>query len=172
MGRMDSLILGAERDRIKGSEHNVVSLVKERNTDLATLTQETFRDLLLECIRITMDTAQKDIADSLPEKLSLELAAFGQVGKITALDEVLSFLYVQGTFPRVIDVAVKGITKDATLIWIRPSAHPYVNDIRETWNQPPGTGPFKSIGLMLPKSIWDRPRPLSLHELERKNFQR
>lgn len=137
---------------------------------MSTLTKETFRDLLLECIRITMDTAQKDIADPLPEKWSLELAAFGQAGKIASLDEVLAFLYVQGTFPRIVDIAVRGFTKDATLIWIRPSAHPYVSDIKETWNQPPGMGPFKSIGLILPKSLWDRPRPFLLHELERENF--
>ena len=134
------------------------------------MTKEAFRDLLLKCIRITIETAQKDIADSLPEQWSLELAAFGQAGKITSLEEALAFLYVQGTFPRIVDVAVKGVTKDTTHIWVRPSGHPYVSDIKETWNQPPGMGPFKSIGLMLPKSIWDRPRPLSVHELETESF--
>lgn len=158
--------------RVERSQGDIIQCnisSQERHSDLATLTKEIFRDLLLECIRITTDTAQKDVAEPLPEKLSLELAAFGQAGKITTLDEVLSFLYVQGTFPRIVDVAVKGVTKDATLIWIRPSAHPYVSDIRETWNQPPGMGPFKSIGLMLPKSLWDRPRPFSLRELDREN---
>ena len=134
------------------------------------LTKEAFRDLLLKCIRTAIERAQKDIADPLPEQWSLELAAFGQAGKITPLEEVLSFLHVHGTFPRIVDVGVRGVTKDTTLIWIRPSAHPYISDMQETWNPPPGTGPFKSIGLMLPKSLWDRPRPLSLHELERASF--
>ena len=130
------------------------------------ITYETLHDLLNKAIDATMEIAQKEISDPLPGQLYLDLAAFGRSGKESSLEEVMSLLYVNGKFPRVVDIGIKGITKGTTIIWIRPSGHSYVSNIAETWNQPPGMGPFKSIGLLLPKFIWDRPRPLTRRDLE------
>ncbi len=44
-----------------------------------------------------------------------------------SLDEVLSFLYRDGTFPRIVDIAVRGIKDGRTFIWVRPSGHTYVS---------------------------------------------
>jgi hypothetical protein len=133
---------------------------------MSTIIKETLRQLLEKCIMIAIHDAQKEIADPLPIQLSSSLEAFGQQGKELSIDEILSFLHQDGTFPRIIDVAVKGIKEGRTLIWIRPSGHAYVNDFAQTWDTPAGMGPFKSIGLMLPGSIWERPRPLSRQDLE------
>ena len=96
----------------------------------------------------------------------LGLEAFGQQGKDLSLDEVLSFLYRDGTFPRIVDIAVRGIKDGRTFIWVRPSGHTYVSDFAQAWNTPVGMGPFKSIGLMLPGFIWQRSRPLSTQDLK------
>jgi hypothetical protein len=133
---------------------------------MATITREVLYDLLFRCIHISLETAQREVAEPLPEQLRLELPAFGQAGREASLEEVLAALYIDGTFPRVVDVAIRGIINKRTIIWIRPSGHAYVSDITDTWNQPPGTGPFKSIGLSLPKGLWDRPWPISLKDLE------
>jgi hypothetical protein len=130
------------------------------------ITFETLCELLKRCINSTIDDVQEEIPDPLPRTLYLELAAFDRSGKDTSFEEVMSLLYIDGTFPQVVDIGVKGITKGSTIIWIRPSSHTYVSNISDTWNQPPGMGPFKSIGLILPKMIWDRPRSLSRHDLE------
>jgi hypothetical protein len=61
---------------------------------------------------------------------------------------------------------VFGIKNERTFIWIRPSGHEYINDFSQTWNTPPGMGPFKSVGLMLPASIWNRSKPCSLEDLK------
>jgi hypothetical protein len=132
---------------------------------METITREMLRDLLFRCIDMTLKSVQREVTEPLPQQLCFELAAFGQAGREISLEEVLSFIYVNGTFPRIIDVAIRGTTEKCTLIWIRPSSHAYVNNIADTWNQPPGMGPFKSIGLLLPKRLWDR-RPLSLQDLE------
>jgi hypothetical protein len=103
---------------------------------MATVTYETCRHLLEQCIQDTLEAAQKDLPEPLPSKLCFELDAFGQSGKELSLDEAMPFLYVNGTFPRVVDISVRGIPDDCTLVWLRPSGHHYVSKLEETWNNP------------------------------------
>jgi hypothetical protein len=131
------------------------------------VTKEALRQLLERCIVLTVEEVQKQVVQPLPTFLYVGLEAFGQHGKELSLDEVMSFLYRDGTFPQIVDVAVRGIKSGRTFIWIRPSGHAYVDDFAQTWNNPAGMGPFKSIGLMLPSAIWGRPRPLSVQDLEK-----
>jgi hypothetical protein len=74
---------------------------------MSTVTKEALQQLLENCITTAVNEAQKEIADPLPAQLYLGLGAFGQQGKELSLDEVLSFLYRDGTFPRIVDIAVK-----------------------------------------------------------------
>lgn len=131
-----------------------------------TAAYETFRRLLEKGIAYTIEDAQKNVSDPLPKQLHIELMNFGQKGKELSLDEVMSFIYQDGIFPRIVDIAVRGIKDDKTLIWLRASDHTYVSNLDETWNTPKGLGPFKSLGLMLPNAIWLRSRPLSSKDLE------
>jgi hypothetical protein len=133
---------------------------------MSAVTKEAARQLLEKCIATTLENVQKQVSDPLPERLNLDLEAFGQRGKELSLDEIMSFLYRDGTFPRVVDIAVRGIKDGRTLVWIRPSGHAYVSDFSQTWNIPAGMGPFKSIGLMLPSVVWERPRPLFTQDLK------
>ena len=132
---------------------------------MSTVTKEVLQRLLETCITTAVNEAQKEISDPLPAQLYLGLGAFAQQGKELSLDEVLSFLFRDGTFPRIVDIAVRGIKDGRTFIWIRPSGHAYVSDFAQTWNTPVGMGPFKSIGLMLPEFLWQRSRPLSTQNL-------
>lgn len=111
------------------------------------MTEETVRNVLIQCIQRTREEAQKHVSEPLPEPLFLGLDAFGQHGKDLSLDEVMTFLYRKGTCPAVVDVAVRGIRGGRTFIWIPPSGHGYVSDFSQTWNTPEGMGPFKSLGL-------------------------
>ncbi len=133
---------------------------------MPTVTEETIRQLLDQCIVVALKEAQQEVSESLPTLLYVGLAAFGQHGKELSLDEVIPFLYRDGTFPKVVDVAVRGIKDERTFIWIRPSGHKYVSELSQTWNTPAGRGPFKSVGLMMPALIWDRSRPFSLQDLK------
>lgn len=133
---------------------------------MSMVTKQALQQLLERCMVLTVEEAQKQVAEPLPRHLYMGLEAFGQRGKELSLDEVLSFLYRDGTFPRIVDVAVRGIKNGRTFIWIRPSEHAYVSEFAHTWNNPVGMGPFKNIGLMLPSAIWGRSRPLSVQDLE------
>ncbi len=130
------------------------------------VTQEDFFQLLKDGIRDAIQLAQKDCAFSLPQDISFELANYDQYRKEKTFDEIVTFLYKDGTFPRIIDVAVRGINDGKTLIWLRASGHEWVRDIAQTWNSPAGRGPFKSLGLLLPSLIWQRPRPFSIEDME------
>lgn len=133
---------------------------------MAVVTEETIRRLLDQSIMTAVEEAQQQVSEPLPTQFSIGLEAFGQHGKELSLDEVVSFLYRDGAFPRIVDIAVRGIRNGRTFIWIRPSNHEYVKDFSQTWNTPSGMGPFKSIGLMLPHLIWQRSKPYSLQDLK------
>ena len=130
------------------------------------VTEETLRQLLAQCIAATVEEAQKQVSEPLPTQLYVGLEAFGQHGKELSLGEVIPFLFREGTFPRVVDIAVRGIKEERLFIWIRPSGHVYVSDFSHTWHIPVGMGPFKSVGLMLPTAIWNRSRPFSIQDLK------
>ena len=125
-----------------------------------------FYQLFQSALNRSLELAQREVIDPLPEEMLLELAGFGQDGHESSPQHILSYLYQDGTFPRIVDIGVKGIVAGKTIVWIRPSGHSYTNDLSKTWNAPPDTGPFKSIGLILPVNIYNRPRPLSRNDLE------
>lgn len=133
---------------------------------MPTVTEETIRQLLEQCIVVALKEAQQQVSESLPTLLYVGLEAFGQHGKELSLDKVTPFLYRDGTFPKVVDISVRGIKDERTFIWIRPSGHEYVSELSQTWNTPVGRGPFKSVGLMMPTLMWDRSRPFSLQDLK------
>ena len=132
---------------------------------MSEFSEKIVRDLLTRAIQKTLEDVQAQVTERLPPAIHITLDAFEQQGKDLSLDEIFPFLYKDGAIPRIIDVAVKGVKEEHTIIWIRPSGHSYVREFAQTWNKPAGMGPFKSIGLMLPRSIWQRPRPLSLQDL-------
>lgn len=129
------------------------------------LTQQQFTQLLLGAAHLSIDLAQIQVSDPLPQEVCWELSAYGLAGKESSMDEIVAMLYRDGSFPAVVDVAVKGVHDTCTVIGLVPSGHGFVNDIGATWNTPTGMGPFKSIGLMLPYPIWQRQRPLTLIDL-------
>ena len=131
-----------------------------------TTTEGTLWQLLEKGISTAIEEAQKEVADPLPAHRYLGLEAFGQRGKELSLDEVMFFLYRDGTFPRVVNICIRGIRDERTFVWIRPSGHAYVSDFLQTLNRPAGMEPFSGGGLMLPGAMWERPRPFSLQDLK------
>lgn len=124
------------------------------------------QQMLQRAIEASMQIAEQEIAEHLPRNVALELEASGQRGKESTLDFVLSHLNQDDAFPRVVNVAVRGVSQGRTVVWLGPSGDTFVRNFSEAWSDPHETGPFKPVGLMLRPSIWKRPRPLSLRDLE------
>jgi hypothetical protein len=125
------------------------------------LTREDFHGRLLRCVERAIDLIQDDVAEPLPHFYRFELAGFGRAGMESWLDDVLAYLYRDGMFPCAVDVAVSSVMGDATLLWLRPSGHPFVSSVEETLFPEWETAPFKEAAF-----VWDRPRPLTLRDLE------
>ena len=133
---------------------------------METFTHDEFRVLLLQAVERTRRLAERDLAEPLPPDTLLVLSAFGQGRRTLAVDEVLAYLFRDGTFPRVVVVGLWGMVDGQALVALLPSGHPYTHDRALTWNQPPELGPFNCVGLMLRGTVWERPRPLTRQDLE------
>lgn len=129
------------------------------------ITKAFLDEVFEKCVISTVQDAQRQVVDDLPNQLVFRLQAFNQNKKSLSQNEVMPFLFRDRAFPRIVDIAVRGIADHHTLIWVRPSGHAFVRDFSQTWNTPVGMGPFKSLGLMLPNEIWKRQRPYSLQDL-------
>jgi hypothetical protein len=130
-----------------------------------TFTRDEFQALLLQAVERTRSLAGQDLAEPLPPDTLLVLGAFGQGHRASSVDEVLTYLYKDGTFPRVIVVGLWGIVDGQALVALLPSGHRYTNDRALTLNLPPAMGPFNCVGLMLRGTVWERPRPLTHQDL-------
>src|SRR5262245_20824384 len=133
---------------------------------MTVLTREDFRSLLRDALVRTRELAQREVADPLPADSLLILDAFGRGRQESSCDEIVPYLYRDGTFPREVVVGVRGIVDGRTALVLAPTGHPYVDDLRRSLNQPPGMGPFNCVGLMVRAFVAARPRPLSRQDLE------
>jgi hypothetical protein len=139
----------------------------ERCSSVETFTHEEFRVTLLQAVERTRDLAEQHVAEQLlPSGTLLVLDAFGQGRRASSVEEVLAYIYKDGTFPRVVVVGLRGIVDGQALVAICPSGHPFTDDRALTWNEPPEMGPFNCVGLMLRGLVWRRPRPLTREDLE------
>jgi hypothetical protein len=130
------------------------------------LSREQFQTLLDVAIERTVAVAQRDLGESLPTARRYRLLSFGLGDEDLSFDDVADLLHFDDTFPPIIDVYVRGIAGDATLLWLIVPGYPWTSELEQTWNDPPGSGAFKSNGLMLPFSTWSRPHPFRLHDLQ------
>lgn len=131
------------------------------------MTQREFKHLLEQAITRTITEVQQNIAENLPQQKCFYVENDISHSIYYSIDDIMQYIYKDGSFPRLVDIAVRGVNSEGyVIVWLRISGHSFVRDIADTWNTPLGSGPFKSIGLMLPHSIWIRPRPLFLRDLK------
>ena len=110
------------------------------------MTREEFGRLLEVALDAAARNAEAALGQAVPRSFRIRLHGAGKQGERmvdvkTASDE----LYLgEDRFYRIIDVAVVEVSSDASTAFVRASSHP-PGSFQETWNQPPGSGPFKQI---------------------------
>lgn len=130
----------------------------------AGISRDHFMGLLRQAVDSTMRKAQEDVGERLPQDYCYQLSERAKEERLT-VGEVVDALFHGGHIPRLIDIAVRGIAINGqVVVWLRPSAHPWVADVNSTWD-PSGLGPFKVVGLLIPSFLWERPRPFRLDDL-------
>lgn len=107
-------------------------------------------EMLIHSCRLTIADAQRWFSEKLPEQV---LLTTGNLSRLVTPDELVSDILTTADKDRIfaiIDVALRGIIEDYSLIWVNPIVGKYVSDISQTWNYSRGLGPFKPVGLMIP----------------------
>lgn len=108
------------------------------------MTKAHFRALFEHALAVAADNAAKKLGRPVPRSFEIEMS--GRTDPlILSQDDALELPYISSDcFYRIIDVSVVGISTDFCRVCICISGH-HPGPLNETWNQPPGSGPFKKL---------------------------
>lgn len=98
---------------------------------------------------MALDVAATDAATQLGRPVSrsftIELHGLSPKRRLLSPEEALDVLYLgPDRFFRIIDVSVLRVSQTRTLVFTRISGHT-PGGFDDTWNTPPGAGPFKQL---------------------------
>jgi len=109
------------------------------------MTKQEFRDIFRHALEKAVQNAESKLGHAIPHDLRIELHGQAAHPRQMSVDEALDALYLgPDKFFRVIDVAVRNVSNTTTTVFMGISGHAPCR-LEETWNDPPGAGPFKQI---------------------------
>jgi hypothetical protein len=116
-----------------------------RTTETYHMSFEKFYGLFHNALLAAVKSAEEQLHRELPQKVKIELHGAGRSGDLVAPVIAAQQLYLgEEIFYRIIDVAVIKVSKTECTVFVRPSAHT-PGAFNQTWNKPPGSGPFKQL---------------------------
>jgi len=109
------------------------------------MTVDEFRVLFEDALEAAARNAEAKLGRAVPRRFDVELHGAAPVPRALTVDQALNEIFL-GTdrFYRVINVGVRRINRHRTTVFIGIGGHP-AGSFAETWNDPPGAGPFKQI---------------------------
>jgi hypothetical protein len=108
------------------------------------MTKRDFRKLFLRALREAAELADVKLAKRIPRSFLIELHAPTSSGNIMNVDEAMDRIYIgNDRFYRIIDIAVRGISSNQAIAFVRVGGHPLC-PFSQTWD-PKNLGPFKQI---------------------------
>lgn len=111
--------------------------------------KEEFRRLFDSALESAARNAEGHLGHSVPRSFRILLHGAGHPGDLVEPETALDALYIsEDRFYRIIDVAVQAVDPRCTTVFVRASSHT-PSRFEQTWNDPPGGGPFKQLGPML-----------------------
>jgi hypothetical protein len=109
------------------------------------MTKEEFRLLFERALEIAAENAERQVGGPVPRSFEIEMHGVGPHPKIMKKDDTFEAIYLgPDRFYRIIDVSVTRVSKEVSTVFICISGH-NAGPLNETWNQPPGSGPFKQL---------------------------
>lgn len=89
--------------------------------------------------------AESNLGQPLPKNIGILRGSPGPDGRRISVEAAAAELFLSDTeFYRIIDLAVVEVSPDTAWVWARESGHQPA-PFEATWNQPPGSGPFKQL---------------------------
>ena len=108
------------------------------------MTKNDFRALFLRALDNAADNAERKLAEPIPRAFQIELHAPGSPAAVMRADDALDSIYLgSDRFYRIIDVAVRKLLPEHTVIFVRASGHAPAG-FDQTWNAS-DLGPFKQM---------------------------
>ncbi len=112
----------------------------------ARMTREEFKRVFEQALEAAARVVEERYLVTIPRNFEIELHGLGHSGDTFDVDSALDEIYLgDDLFLFLIDVAVKRADPKVTRVYLGVTGHPPRATFEETWNQPPGSGPFKQI---------------------------
>jgi hypothetical protein len=110
------------------------------------MTREEFGRLFESALDAAAAHAEASLNRKIPRHFRISLHGAGHIGeRVMDVKGAADALYLgENRFYRIIDVSVVEVSGDMSTVFVRASAH-QPGSFQETWNNPPGSGPFKQI---------------------------
>ncbi len=112
-----------------------------------------FRQKFLDSLEEAARLAEAQVGFTVPRNFRILLHAPGYRGRDVSTSEAMKAVWLgEDRFFRIIDVSVAEVRDGTTVVFVRVSGH-RPSRFGDTWNNPPGMGPFKQIGPRLPVTV-------------------
>jgi hypothetical protein len=109
------------------------------------MTFEEFNNLFVRALQTAVKNAEELLHRQIPSNLEIILHGAGHSGEVMNALAAAETLYLgEEKFFRIIDVSVFKVSRNKTTIFVRASSHA-PSTMERTWNDPPGSGPFKQL---------------------------
>lgn len=109
------------------------------------MTKDEFNHLFELTMEQAAQNADQKLGSIVPRHFEILLFGAGHSRDRMSPQLAVDILYLgEDKFYRVIDVAVIEVRRHTTTLYVRASGH-QPSSFEETWNTPPGSGPFKQL---------------------------
>lgn len=109
------------------------------------MTKNEFRTLFEDALELAAVNAEKKLGRKVPRNFKIVFFGGGHSGALLDPNSALDILYLgEDLFYRIVDISVKEVDKVSTRVYVRVSQHK-PSEFSQTWNDPPGSGPFKQL---------------------------
>ncbi len=108
------------------------------------MTKDDFRNLFVRALNAAADNAEARVGRPVPRSFEIELHAPGSSVCLLNIDQAVDRVYLgPDRYYRIIDVAVRRLLPDRSVVFVRVSGH-QPTPFEETWS-PADLGPFKQV---------------------------
>lgn len=109
------------------------------------MTKEEFKALFEQALEAAAKNAETKLGRPVPRMFEIEMHGLAPGPRILKKDDAFEEIYLgPDRFYRIIDLAVRRVAKDACTVFMGISGHT-PGPLNQTWDQPPGSGPFKQV---------------------------
>jgi hypothetical protein len=109
------------------------------------MTRDEFRQFFESALDTAARNADELLSQSVPRNFKILLHGAGHSGDLLDAAAAVDALYLgRDIFYLIIDFAIVEVHTQFTVVFVRASGHT-PGPFDQTWNDPPGSGPFKQI---------------------------